>query len=648
MEKTKIVRTFKIVLLIICFLFLARTDINACCDDSDCGGQTCAGANCPAQEGSCTGGGTNCGFGVGAGCPLGYTCVGGDCIQSSGPTPGGWTCFPSGTDVTMSDGSKSNIEDVEIGEKVMSQNEMGEKFVSTVTGYDRPVRDEMCRINFKNNLTLDLTSEHPLFTTEGWKSIDPVKSKDDTPNLPVTNLEKGDVVVREDGVRVEVASYSCWSEKQQTYNLILDGDVNTYFAEGFLAHNKGDGGFSCPAGMHMVLSDPPFYYTNSKGGLCFYGGGCAWPEAVNGWVGGCLLGGECDAGQGYCRQCSCVPDVQPPVCSNLYWCRTSDYSCNGTTLTYDTSSHLVCPALNVSCEQNLQIALPGQTTGECFNSFQECDVNCNAPCSVGAWINDLCGAGGCAVSDRFQTRDVNPRGCAPPTRCVADASCVCTTGAWTNGACGVGGCAASDRYQTRTVNPVGCDVSARCVADASCIACTTGAWTNGACGVGGCAADQRQQTRTTNPVGCDTSSRCVADASCVAEPTSAVVCTPGAWTNSTCGGGSCAADQREQTRTVNPVGCAITSRCVADAACASCTTSAWTDASCGAGTCGLDQMQQTRTANPAGCASTSRCVADASCVGATSTPKPPTATPATPSCDVSSAVLTPSSRDMDV
>jgi len=41
-----------------------------------------------------------------------------------------------------------------------------------------------------------------------------------------------------------------------------------------------------------------------------------------------------------------------------------------------------------------------------------------------------------------------------------------------------------------------------------------GGWQNGACGTGGC-IKQREQTRTCNPVGCAPTSRCVADAACV-------------------------------------------------------------------------------------------------------------------------------------
>ena len=47
--------------------------------------------------------------------------------------------------------------------------------------------------------------------------------------------------------------------------------------------------------------------------------------------------------------------------------------------------------------------------------------------------------------------------------------------------------------------------------------CTTTDWVDGACGnVNSCADDERQQTRTVNPSGCTNSVQCVSDSSCVA------------------------------------------------------------------------------------------------------------------------------------
>jgi hypothetical protein len=44
--------------------------------------------------------------------------------------------------------------------------------------------------------------------------------------------------------------------------------------------------------------------------------------------------------------------------------------------------------------------------------------------------------------------------------------------------------------------------------------CSCASWTNGSCGGGSCSATQRQQTRTCTPSGCDSQTRCVSDVTC--------------------------------------------------------------------------------------------------------------------------------------
>lgn len=132
-----------------------------------------------------------------------------------------WTCFPAGTEITMSNSSKKDIEYVKIGEKVLSQSEQGVRSSSTVTAYDRPIRNHMCQIAFTNGNTLKLTSEHPLFSTTGWKAINPDNTAKENPMLPVTALKTGDQMIKEDGSLDEVLYFGCWSQRVQTYNLIL-------------------------------------------------------------------------------------------------------------------------------------------------------------------------------------------------------------------------------------------------------------------------------------------------------------------------------------------------------------------------------------------------------------------------------------------
>ncbi|OGG23850.1 hypothetical protein A3A79_01440 [Candidatus Gottesmanbacteria bacterium RIFCSPLOWO2_01_FULL_43_11b] len=225
---------------------------------------------------------------------------------------------------------------MKVGDTVVSQSEDGKQSVSTVTKLDQPVRDHMCQINFSDGDTLKLTSEHPLLTQDGWKAIDPTQTYKENPDLVVSTLEKGDRVSTSDGNSAEVASLACWSERIQTYNLILDDGVNTYFADGYLAHNKDPDPepppptCSCPAGYHagdVRDTDCKGRRFSSQGcnaqqnALCGSVGGK--PCALWGQQGRCGCGLDCDENDDCVYACNdtweianCVPDATPTPTPN--------------------------------------------------------------------------------------------------------------------------------------------------------------------------------------------------------------------------------------------------------------------------------------------------------------------------------------------
>lgn len=252
-------------------LFLTSTNtVKACCKNKDCNAQeTCEGAGtiCPQQggvgsTGACTFGGTECG-GAGNGCPGDLTCSHGNCIctTASCVTPiNNRTCFAAGTKVDLEGSTKRNIEDVKVGDRVVSQDEQGNRSVSTVTKLDQPIREHMCRVDFADGDVLNMTVEHPIMTKEGWKSITPSKTAEENPDLIVSSLQKDDEVVRDDGGYGKVQDISCWSAKTPAYNLILDEGAHTYFADGYLAHNKtfDRPPIACAVGKTGTCSTPKF------------------------------------------------------------------------------------------------------------------------------------------------------------------------------------------------------------------------------------------------------------------------------------------------------------------------------------------------------------------------------------------------------
>lgn len=177
--------------------------------------------------------------------PSCVTCGPGTYVCNSGCCPiDPPSCFLAGTQVLLPDGGTKNIENIEVGDEVISQVEDGIRSISRVKEVETPVRLQMCQLSFENGDVLELTDEHPLLTTAGWKAIEPTHTYKEVPGLPVSTLGTGDSVIS-NSATATVSAIACRSEQNQTYNLILDGTARTYFANGYLAHNKGEVGSYC-------------------------------------------------------------------------------------------------------------------------------------------------------------------------------------------------------------------------------------------------------------------------------------------------------------------------------------------------------------------------------------------------------------------
>jgi uncharacterized membrane protein YgcG len=143
----------------------------------------------------------------------------------------------------MADNTQKNIEDVVVGDRVLGFD--GKKHIAeTVLQVEAPVRDHLYQLSFSNGSTLSLTREHPLYTAQGWKSISPQSTAAENPTLHVATLKIGDSVLNSSGAYVQVTAMTYIPGKVQTYNLKKVTNANDFFANSFLAHNKGGGGGS--------------------------------------------------------------------------------------------------------------------------------------------------------------------------------------------------------------------------------------------------------------------------------------------------------------------------------------------------------------------------------------------------------------------
>ncbi len=221
-----------LVLIMVLFGFaMSVGEVSADCSVESCG-EVCVGSDCTPKYCYTCEGTTQ----VDTCPPNQHLTPNGGCQENG--TEGDDTCFPAGTQISMADGSRKKIEEVQVGDVVMSQSAAGARGSSRVEALIRPVSDNMCRIEFENGESLEVTKSHPFLTDGGWRAIDEVAARREQTDLQIQKLERGDSLYKEDGGRAEVTEITCWNEQVQVYNFTVDND-HTYFAEGYLAHNKG-------------------------------------------------------------------------------------------------------------------------------------------------------------------------------------------------------------------------------------------------------------------------------------------------------------------------------------------------------------------------------------------------------------------------
>ncbi|WP_329545889.1 polymorphic toxin-type HINT domain-containing protein [Streptomyces sp. NBC_01356] len=130
-------------------------------------------------------------------------------------------CFLAGTDVLMADGSTKDIEDVELGDKVLATDpETGETAPRKVTRLIRTEGDkhfnELSIATEDGIEKLTATHEHPFWSPslKDW--------------VPAGELEPGITLRTDEGSTVIVTGNRAFSKQARTYNLTVD-DLHTYY-----------------------------------------------------------------------------------------------------------------------------------------------------------------------------------------------------------------------------------------------------------------------------------------------------------------------------------------------------------------------------------------------------------------------------------
>jgi len=150
------------------------------------------------------------------------------------------SCFVAGTTITMANGTFKNIEDIVAGDQVLSYDTVkNETYVSTVRHTVKGNTAKVATVTLANGTTVRCTPSHPIYTTDGWKSVNP-SHKDVVKEFASEKLNVGDTVVTDSG-SFAVISITVADEEAEvyTFSVTSNGNVNNrnYFANGVVAHN---------------------------------------------------------------------------------------------------------------------------------------------------------------------------------------------------------------------------------------------------------------------------------------------------------------------------------------------------------------------------------------------------------------------------
>ena len=134
-------------------------------------------------------------------------------------------CFLAGTKILMADQSLKNIEEVKVGDEILTLEDprTNKKVSSAVTELYYHVISHYLVINHE----LKVTPEHLVYANLGF--------------IPAGDLKEGDWMLKEDGEHVFVASLEAVREVVPVYNLKAEPQ-HTYFADGYFVHNEKGGG----------------------------------------------------------------------------------------------------------------------------------------------------------------------------------------------------------------------------------------------------------------------------------------------------------------------------------------------------------------------------------------------------------------------
>lgn len=156
-------------------------------------------------------------------------------------------CFIAGTQITMADGSFKNIEDVQIGDEVITLNEETKlNEVKKVIDTKSPTHNDLVKYTLSNGVEVTSTFDHPFYVNKMELASHAPKLTNERYELGVNvrKIEKGDCVYmipKDGGIGMHAVAIEKIEPQPlvdtQTYIFTVE-DNHNFYANGILTHNK--------------------------------------------------------------------------------------------------------------------------------------------------------------------------------------------------------------------------------------------------------------------------------------------------------------------------------------------------------------------------------------------------------------------------
>ncbi|MFC1594203.1 PQQ-binding-like beta-propeller repeat protein [Candidatus Omnitrophota bacterium] len=137
------------------------------------------------------------------------------------------TCFLEGTSISMANGTIKPIEEIKVGDMVLSVDEENKTVTNKVTGlFVHPETKGYLLVETAAGRQLRVTKDHRVYSGGEYKQIGML-----TIDSPLTLLQDGKLV------ETRITSMRKVNTTQTVYNFEVENS-HTYFAEGYLVHNR--------------------------------------------------------------------------------------------------------------------------------------------------------------------------------------------------------------------------------------------------------------------------------------------------------------------------------------------------------------------------------------------------------------------------